>query len=255
MTGGLSGADRALVARSGTLPISTEDGLDLLDTALGLPHAHLVPARLDLAVLRDAGVSSPLLRRLLPGAGRGGPARSGAGTAQAPLLEGLEGLNEEEQRQRILELVQGQAATVLGHADPDGVGAARPFNELGFDSLTSIELRNRLNGATGLQLPATVLFDYPTPHSLADHLREQLAGPAPEPAEMVFGDLDRLEEAVAGLPGDDRARVVLRMQSLLGRWPRNAGPAGAPDGTGVRAATTAGEVMDFIDKELGRNLD
>ncbi|WP_176611272.1 type I polyketide synthase [Actinomadura sp. WMMB 499] len=251
MTGGLGESDRARVARSGTLPIPTETGMDLLDAALGLPHAHLVPARLDLAVLRDAGASAPLLRRLLPGAGRSDATGTGAGADALPRLEGL---GETEQRERLLEVVQAQAATVLGHADPEGVGGARPFNELGFDSLTSIELRNRLNGATGLQLPATVLFDYPTPDALAGHLREQLAGPAPDPADAVFGDLDRLEEAVTDLTGDDRARVVLRMQSLLGRWARDAAATGGADGGGVQAAATADEVMDFIDKELGRDL-
>ncbi|MDF3291310.1 type I polyketide synthase [Streptomyces silvisoli] len=204
MTGELADTDVRRMARGGLLPLSTERGLALFDTACGhADDAALIPVDLDTAPLRAqaaAGALPGLFRGLVRGVARrtahaGGAVQPEAGT----LLRGLAGLDEAEQEAVLLELVREQVAVVLGYASPDEVSAGREFLELGVDSLTAVELRNRLNAATGLRLPPTLLFDQPTPMLTAQRLRAELAGATPEaavdgPAETpdgVFGAMLR----------------------------------------------------------------
>ncbi|MGW0212627.1 phosphopantetheine-binding protein, partial [Streptomyces sp. NPDC003233] len=129
--------------------------------------------------------------------------------------------------------------------------------ELGFDSLTAVELRNRLSGATGLRLAATLVFDYPTPGALAGHLRTRL--PQPDGAPSVFGDLDRLEAALAGLSSGEtapdsvtRSRITMRLQALMARWDDAQGPADdAADPDNDLETATDDELFDLLDDELG----
>ncbi|MGW3406305.1 SDR family NAD(P)-dependent oxidoreductase, partial [Streptomyces zhihengii] len=165
---------------------STEQGLALFDAALGLSAAHVVPVRLDLAAVRAAGEVPALLRGLVTGRVRRGVAQaSGAGLALAQRLRSMPGARR---AQVLLELVRGSAAAVLGHASVDAVGERQAFKDLGFDSLTAVELRNRLTAATGLRLPATLVFDYPSPAVLTDHLLAEFFGGAEsvgEPAQRT----------------------------------------------------------------------
>ncbi|MFI9154903.1 type I polyketide synthase [Streptomyces sp. NPDC053367] len=179
-SGGMtSQVDTTQTARSGIAPLTPEQGLELLDTALGLDTALLIPMRVDLTGLRASAASGsvpPLLRGLVRAparrSGTSGPAPAGNGGS---LRGRLAGLAEDEQRALLLELVRTQVATVLGHADASAVEAGHEFVDSGFDSLTAVELRNRLNAATGLRLPATLVFDHDTPADLAARLWSELA--------------------------------------------------------------------------------
>ena len=175
MTGHLGEGDKARIGAG----LSAERGLALLDAAAGRAEAVLVPVELDLAGLRAAArAGSTGIPALLRGLA-GNPARRRA--AAAPAVDGglagrLAGLPGPDQDLLLTDLVRAEAAAVLGHASPEAVEAGRAFKDLGFDSLTAVELRNRLNAATGLALPATLIFDYPAPAVLARYLRVRLLG-------------------------------------------------------------------------------
>ncbi|MFH8979136.1 SDR family NAD(P)-dependent oxidoreductase, partial [Streptomyces sp. NPDC017890] len=173
-------ADR--LARAGVRPLSTEEGFRLFDRGLTSGDALLVPVRLDPAALHADAVP-PLLRGVMGAASRAGRApvaRAAAGTTgQGEAIAaglGLTGLAAPERRAALVDLVRAQAAAVLGHGGVESVTADRPFKELGFDSLSAVELRNRLRTATGRRLQATVIFDHPTPDALAGHLERELFG-------------------------------------------------------------------------------
>ncbi|BCB84352.1 hypothetical protein Psuf_016650 [Phytohabitans suffuscus] len=173
MTSNLTDADLERMARSGLPPLTVPQGLALFDAATGVDEAVLVPVGLQSGrATAPAGVP-PILRGLFRGGRR---AAAGASQAGAALGRRLVEMAEAERVRFVTDLVRAEAATVLGHASADGVEAEREFRQLGVDSLTAVELRNRLAAATGLRLSATLVFDYPTPVLLAAHLLEQLVG-------------------------------------------------------------------------------
>ncbi len=179
LTAGMTTTQQQRTRDSGVIPLTDADGMRLLDTALAAPHPHLVPLKLDLAALQNntgPHTLPPLLRTLIRGRHRPTAHTSAQPEADAPsLAERLAALDPTQRHQRLTELVRAEAAAVLGHATPDAVGPDDALFEIGFDSLTAVELRNRLNTATGLQLAAAMLFDYPTPSMAAEHLQDQLA--------------------------------------------------------------------------------
>ncbi|MEV8432600.1 type I polyketide synthase [Streptomyces chartreusis] len=174
-----------------------------------------------------------------------------------PLAERLAPLSEAQREQYLLTLVTELVAKVLKHPDTSAVVPHRPFQELGFDSLTGVELRNRLGAETGLALPATVVFDHPTPAALATHVRTQAAASGSEgvTARGATEELDRLEASFDALAanGSDPA-VAARLRALADRL---AGPAEAPSAPGAADLTdaSADEIFDFIDTQLGRATD
>ncbi|MGW7104497.1 SDR family NAD(P)-dependent oxidoreductase, partial [Streptomyces sp. NPDC054883] len=179
----LGEAELERMRQAGTPAVPADRGLALFDAALASGEAATVPVLLDLAVLRAHADEPPaLLRRLVRAPGRRTTARTGSGA----LRDRLAGLTAADRATAVLDLVRTQVAAVLGHASEDSIEAQRAFDELGFDSLTAVELRNRLDKATGLRLPATLIFDYPTAAAVAAHVRELLdgsgAGAAPGPA-------------------------------------------------------------------------
>ncbi|MGI5183698.1 type I polyketide synthase [Dactylosporangium sp. CA-152071] len=178
-TGGLHGrlaaSDTRRMARGGIGVLATGEALALLDAATGRPAALALPIRLDLDACRAqarAGTMSPLLRAVVPLPVRrqaaGDPGDGGTDErGRAAVERHLAGLSPTQRHEVMLGLVREHAAAVLGHESSAAVEPGRRFKDLGFDSLTAVELRNRLKAATGLQLPATLVFDYPTAEELA----------------------------------------------------------------------------------------
>ncbi|MFJ2581037.1 SDR family NAD(P)-dependent oxidoreductase [Kitasatospora aureofaciens] len=213
LTGQLTDSDRARLTRGGAVALSGAEGLALLDMGIARSEALLVATRLDLAGLRAQAARSaeiPPLWRTLVTAGTGRrTAASGAGGADS-LHQQLAGLSEQDRMRLLTDLVRTHVAAVLGHTSADAVEPGRAFSDLGFDSLTAVELRNRLGTATGLRLPATLVFDYPNPVALAGHLRARLVGDGEQPvsllpvrtAEAVSDEPIAIVGMACRLPGD-----------------------------------------------------
>ncbi|MFF1612364.1 SDR family NAD(P)-dependent oxidoreductase, partial [Amycolatopsis sp. NPDC058278] len=176
MTGGLAGQDLARLAGTGFRPMSAAEGLRSFDRALAGGRPVLVAGRID-----PAG-DHPLVRDLL----RRAPTRTRASRARAGGAQPrLSGLSRAEQLRWALDLVREHAATVLGHGADEELSSEKAFKELGFDSLTAVELRNRLADATSLRLPAGIVFDHPSVARLAAYLVDRIAGGADELAPAV----------------------------------------------------------------------
>ncbi|WP_344619698.1 type I polyketide synthase, partial [Dactylosporangium salmoneum] len=262
LTGQLDERDLARMARGGILPLTDEQGLELLDAAVGSTRPVLAPIRLDAAALRaelGGGEIPPLYRRMLRA-----PARRAGGNAPAARLAGL---NDRERRERLLALVSSHVVAVLGHPEGTAVEPDRAFRDLGFDSLTAVELRNRLTTETGLRLPATLTFDHPTPAALAAHLDEELAGTRRAVAKVataVSRDDDPI--VIVGMacryPGgvaspDDLWDLVLGGVDAVGEFPDDRGWDLAalydpdPERTGTSVTRHGGFLRDAGDFDPG----
>ncbi|WP_443066453.1 SDR family NAD(P)-dependent oxidoreductase [Streptomyces sp. NBC_01262] len=260
---GLAEADLERMRRQGLPALSVEEGLASFDAGLAdaADRAVLVPLRVDPAALRSRGADTPaLLRGLLPAPARRA-ASGGGGTEAGGVVElerRLAGLGAAERETALLQFVREKAASVLGHASADAVEAERAFQELGFDSLTAVELRNQLNAATGLRLPATLVFDYPNTTALALYLLGELAPSAPESGPAgnrgVLAELDGIEAAFASVSAEDqeldRDEITARLEAVLAGWKKLARP-GEADVTDRLEAASAADLLSFIDNELG----
>ncbi|WP_371934781.1 SDR family NAD(P)-dependent oxidoreductase [Streptomyces sp. KL118A] len=260
MTGALSTTDVARMARIGVKAMTTAHGLALLDAAYRRGRPHLVAADLDPRAL--AGTPAAALPALLRAfAGGRGSARPTAATVARQNIDWagkLSVLTAEEQHRTLLDMVRTHAAAVLGHAGTDAVRADAPFQDLGFDSLTAVELRNRLSAATGLRLPATFIFRHPTPSAIAEELRTQLCPAGADPSAPLFGELDKLETVITGHAHDEdtRGRLVARLQSLLWRLDDTASTPGDTGGDAAESdehdleSASDDELFELIDREL-----
>ena len=247
LTGAVDEAQLSRMERSGLSALSSKRGLELYDAACALDEALLLPMGLDFGTLRrwsKVGVLPALLRGLVKA-----PPRAVGGRS---LARRLADAPEAEHENIVLELVRAETATVLRHPSARSIDPQRTFQDLGFDSLTAVELRNRLNEVTGLRLDATLIFDYPRPAQVADRILEQVRSKQAMPGALVDADIDNLEVRLSMLAQDDleRSRATARLQALLDEL------RGAPmplDGIAVAQrieSASAEEVLDFIDREL-----
>ncbi|MFK0203814.1 beta-ketoacyl reductase, partial [Streptomyces lavendulae] len=196
----------------------------------------------------------PEVRRLAQAAPAAGDGDAGApGAPGEALRRRLTVMPQTEQALAVLELVRTHAATALGHAGTDEVGAGRAFKELGFDSLIALELRNRLNAATGLKLPATLVFDHPTPAVLADFLRAEIVQDGSAAAAPGIAELEKLESALSVLDpdGGTRADIASRLQALLAKWGEPQAHSSGEAVADKLQEATPDELFDFIENELG----
>nr|WP_308312744.1 SDR family NAD(P)-dependent oxidoreductase [Streptomyces sp. ISL-11] len=253
------------LGRMGIAPMPTDRGLALFDAATATEgEALLLPMRLDMAALRTrAGsdgipavlrglVRTPVARRQAAHDGRP-TAGGGNGNSGEALRERLAGLGDGERSRAVLDLVRMHVATALGHATPARIEPGRQFRELGFDSLTAVELRNLLNTATGLRLPATLIFDYPTAGALAGYLETELVPARVTPAELGLRELDALESVLATIGADDpfHGRIQARLQELLVKYGESAA-ADSQDASVVDQLESASDddLFSFIDEQL-----
>ncbi|MFD3663674.1 SDR family NAD(P)-dependent oxidoreductase [Streptomyces sp. NPDC058659] len=279
MTGGLSDTDRSRLARSGATPMDSELTLSLLDAAMRRDDPALVPIALDVAALRAQerdGMLAPLLSGLTRGSRPGATPAARRRTAAGGPAEGatdlggqLAAMTPDDRAAHLRDLVRTHVATVLGHGTPSRVDTERAFRDTGFDSLTAVELRNRLNAATGLRLPATLVFDHPTPGELAGHLLDELAAAAgaawtdgtgtgtgtegTTPATdrqttAALAELDRLEGVLASLApaAGGRPELAARLRALAAAL----GDDGDDDAPDLDEASDD-DLFSFIDRELG----
>ncbi|MER5432230.1 type I polyketide synthase [Streptomyces sp. NPDC002588] len=248
---------RQRLARAGVATLSPSHGLALFDAAIGRSDAVLVPARLDMATARPAD-TSPLLRGLMPAPVR----RVVDDTAGPSLAERLAVLPAAAGERAVLDLVQAQTALVLGHDRPDAIRSDQSFKEVGFDSLSAVQLRNRLGAETGLRIPASIVFDYPTPVALAAHLRgELLGGEAPatqSPAAVTADEPIAIIGMACRFPGgvrspEDLWELLLRGGDAIAEFPSDRGwDIGElyhpdPDRPGKSYTRTGGFLYDAAD--------
>ncbi|MGP3966038.1 type I polyketide synthase, partial [Nonomuraea sp. 3N208] len=195
--------------RAGVQPLSVEDGLALFDTAVSSDRAVLIPARF--------AQTRTKVRR----------ASTANGFAQR-----LAALDSADRQSMLSDLVRGSAATVLGFADGSAIDSQRQFQDLGFDSLTAVEFRNQLNAATGLRLPATLIFDYPTAEAVAEFLANELVGGQSSKAVATVAAAVDEPIAIVGMacryPGgvespEDLWELVAQARDAIGDFPADRG--------------------------------
>ncbi|MGW1464247.1 type I polyketide synthase, partial [Streptomyces sp. NPDC002308] len=204
LTGHLDDTAHQRNARHGTRALATSEGLALLDVAGATDHPLLVPLALRHGA--DPGQIPPVLRDVVR-TRRPVARQAAAGTGGTTLAARLLPLGAAEREELLADLVRAEAATVLGRSDRETIASGRAFKDLGFDSLTAVDLRNRLGAASGLRLSPALVFDHPTPQSLARFLLAELLGEQPEPAASA--------PVVAPAPDTDDPVVIVGMSCRL----------------------------------------
>ncbi|RVW03861.1 type I polyketide synthase [Rhodococcus xishaensis] len=248
MTDHLGAIDLVRARRSGMIPLTAADGLDLFDSALTADAPAVVAARFDYSSSAAPYVPAPLrglIRQSRPHAGSDSIATGSNGPAD--WAERLADRSIPEQRHLMLDLVRTGAAAILGYTASDSVDPDQAFKELGFDSLAAVALRNHLDAATGLRLPPTVVFDHPSPRAIAEFLRAELV---PDPVSVALAEVDRLHATIGELgdDGDARSEIAQRLKNLLAEM--GAVDAAHADAVDKIRAATSEEILDLIDRGL-----
>jgi NAD(P)-dependent dehydrogenase (short-subunit alcohol dehydrogenase family)/acyl carrier protein len=252
MAAGLGETETRRLARDGILPLPADRALELFDRALTTDSALLLPVRVQ--VTEDAP-------RMVQGLAPAPVRRTARAAAVAEALpQRLAGLNTADATQLLVEMVCGHVADVLGHSGAAAIEPGRALGDLGVDSLSALELRNRMSTETGLRLSTTITFDYPTPEALAQHLFEELGGDTAKDTVDAEAEVMRLEALLgtalesAAVDDERRARVAARLRALSAKWggaeewdePR----ARAEGGPELESASAA-ELFGILDDELG----
>jgi acyl transferase domain-containing protein/acyl carrier protein len=254
-----AGEGGTVLERNGVLAMAPRRAVKALSQALDGGETQLTVADVDWARFAPPFTlrrPSPLIeglpevREALSAADQSHAKAAGAAAA---LSRRLAGLPRPEQDRLLTDLVRGEAAAVLGHASNESVEARRAFHDLGFDSLTTLELRNRLVAATGLRLPATLVFDYRNPAALADRLRTDITQGDNLGARPVLTELDKLESMLSALSGQDgeTAEITARLEAVLSKWKEDREHMDEIDVSEQLESSTDEEIFDFIGKELG----
>ncbi|MBB4781042.1 acyl transferase domain-containing protein/acyl carrier protein [Streptomyces rapamycinicus] len=249
ITQNLNETDLARMDRLGIIPMATEDALALFDRSMHADRAAVLPVRLDLKAFRDRSMPvPPVLRQLV----RRPVRKAAAGNGSGPGTEWRDSVAmvvPEERERLVLDMVRTHVATVLGRTDPYGIEERRALKELGFDSLTAVELRNQLSNITGLRLPTTLVFDHPTPAAIANVLLKQIDGAPQTIAQGIMSEIDKLEAALSDIDWADAEAAVVstRLRGLLTKWGRNSESDTEDLGT-----ASADELFSILDGELDR---
>jgi polyketide synthase 7 len=257
MTQHLGDRDKARMSRVGLAPLSTGQALELFDAAMVADREVVVASRLDQdALSANSAALPPLLSRLASRPTRRVINETDTAAPVTGLTARLQGLSTEQRHRALIDLVCVNAATVLGRPTATDIDAGRAFQELGFDSLTAVELRNRLKTTTGLTLSPTLIFDYPTPAVLAEHLDTRLAGSTGQPDLLTrFNEITRELQALLDRPDwnpDDRTQLGTHLRTLLGALgaDSDADLPYDPRDEDIHNATES-ELFAILDEELG----
>jgi acyl transferase domain-containing protein/acyl carrier protein len=256
MTRDRGDADIARMRRGGIAPLSTERGLELFDAALASGEPMLVPVRLETTTLR-ARAGEGTLPALFHGVIRSPAHRR---QDRDSLARRLSATAESKWGEIVLDLVRDQVAAVRGLASRNAVEPQRPFIELGFDSLDAVELRNRITTATRLKLPATLMFDHPTPAAVAEYVHTRVGQGTRRPSEpRIEEQLDRLAGMLTSISADAAARELAQAPLRAFNARLQAYLAGRPDGSLVAensdrdelSSASDAEIFELIDREFG----
>jgi acyl carrier protein len=254
ITGRLDDTAWRRITRGGITPWPTGSALAELSAAITTGSGPVLAVlRVDSARLAGAGVP-PLLAGLAADTGRRARPAATSTATPATLAAQLQAMTPAQQHTAVEALVRTHAAATLAYPSADAIDPAAAFTDLGFDSLTAVELRNRLTAATGLRLPATLVFDHPTPATLTRYVRSEILGPQDEEATLLaaFAGLEKVESSISQIVEDAaaRTRVTLRLKSILSAL-NSAGESVNGEVADKIQSASDEEVFEFIDKQLG----